>query len=314
MGGVVNVITRQSRGKIGGTARIGGGSFGTSEFAGRVGGSVSSRVDFDVDRQRLRSARRLPHGQRRRSGRRRATRPTTARVRVGVDLGDGWRHRRPRRRLPRARHHDAGRPRRRHQLARAARISSDRPSDARLTGRLGAHDAVVHRLRARARPATRSNVTTTQPARPAVSCRICRSRATSPGSALQAKDSWNWSRRNSLVVGVDYEKVTSVSRSYARTGDRAAPFSADSNKRTAGVYAENTLKLRDGRTVVAVGGRVDRITTETVDTPLKTNFTPSDEHVHGLQPQPRDQARAGEGPARALRRRTRVHSRRGHRC
>ena len=48
MGGVVNVITSQSRGKIGGTARIGGGSFGTSEFAGRAGGSVSSRVDFDV--------------------------------------------------------------------------------------------------------------------------------------------------------------------------------------------------------------------------------------------------------------------------
>ena len=36
------------------------------------------------------------------------------------------------------------------------------------------------------------------------------------------------------------------------------------------------MRLRDGRTVVAVGGRLDRITTETVDTPLKTNFTPSE--------------------------------------
>jgi len=35
MGGVVNVITRQSRGKIGGMARIGGGSYGTTEFSGR---------------------------------------------------------------------------------------------------------------------------------------------------------------------------------------------------------------------------------------------------------------------------------------
>ena len=32
MGGVVNVITRQSRGKISGTARVGGGSYGTTEF------------------------------------------------------------------------------------------------------------------------------------------------------------------------------------------------------------------------------------------------------------------------------------------
>jgi outer membrane receptor protein involved in Fe transport len=34
--------------------------------------------------------------------------------------------------------------------------------------------------------------------------------------------------------------------------------------------------LANGRTVVAVGGRIDRISNETVDTPLKTNFTPSD--------------------------------------
>ncbi|MEQ1693141.1 MAG: TonB-dependent receptor, partial [Gemmatimonas sp.] len=92
----------------------------------------------------------------------------------------------------------------------------------------------------------------------------------------QAKDSWNWSRLNSVVVGLDYEKVKSVSHSYTRTGDESAPFSANSNKRTAGFYAENMLKARGGRTVVAVGARVDRITTETVATPLKTNFTPSE--------------------------------------
>src|SRR4029453_5825695 len=63
------------------------------------------------------------------------------------------------------------------------------------------------------------------------------------GAGLQIKDAWNWSRASSLVIGVDYERVTSESRSYARTGDRMAPFSADSSKRTMGVYAENTLKL-----------------------------------------------------------------------
>ena len=48
MGGVINVITRQSRGKIGGNARIGAGSFGATELAGRAGGSASSSVDFDA--------------------------------------------------------------------------------------------------------------------------------------------------------------------------------------------------------------------------------------------------------------------------
>ena len=65
MGGVVNVITRQSRGKIGGSARIGGGSFGASEFAGRAGGSVSSRVDFDVTGNAFDQRDDYPHGQRR---------------------------------------------------------------------------------------------------------------------------------------------------------------------------------------------------------------------------------------------------------
>ncbi|HEY0284408.1 MAG TPA: TonB-dependent receptor [Vicinamibacterales bacterium] len=94
-------------------------------------------------------------------------------------------------------------------------------------------------------------------------------------AGLQIKDAWDWSRASSLVIGLDYERVTTASRSYTRTGDRTAPFAADSGKRTAGVYAENTLKLWGGRTVVALGGRFDHITTETVDTPLKTNFTPS---------------------------------------
>jgi vitamin B12 transporter len=41
------------------------------------------------------------------------------------------------------------------------------------------------------------------------------------------------------------------------------------------VYVENTMKLANGRTVVAAGGRIDRIGNETVDTPFKTNFVPS---------------------------------------
>jgi outer membrane receptor protein involved in Fe transport len=92
---------------------------------------------------------------------------------------------------------------------------------------------------------------------------------------VQAKDVWTWSRASSLVVGLDYEHVTSETRSYARTGARQAPFAADNQKDTAGAYAENTFTLRGGRTVLSIGGRIDRITVETVDTPLKTNFTPS---------------------------------------
>ena len=90
MGGVVNVLTRQSRGQIGGTLRLGAGSFGTTEVAGRTGGSLASNVDFDATGSAFdqRDDIRMGNG---------VTRPSTkfktyaGTARVGVDLHGDWR-------------------------------------------------------------------------------------------------------------------------------------------------------------------------------------------------------------------------------
>lgn len=272
MGGVVNVITRQSHGTIGGNARIVGGSFGASEFAGRVGGSLSSRVDFDVTGNAFdqRDDYRMGNGE---------VRPATSyktydgTVRVGVDLANAWRIDG---RANGYRGRDIMTP---GDLFTGVNSQGSKDlerstQDARLTGRLGAHNLSLTGYGAKEASHT-SNVTTTNPLdQPFLPYLSFESELRWVG--LQARDSWNWSRLNSVVLGFDSEHVSSVSRSHTRTGDRSAPFSADSNKRTAGVYVENTLKLRDARTVIALGGRVDRITTETVATPLKTNFTASE--------------------------------------
>ena len=271
MGGVVNVITRQSRGKIGGTARVGGGSYGTTEFSGRVGGSASSRVDFDLGGTVFdqRDDYRMGNG---------VVRPATSyktydgSARIGVDLGtfrleargEGYRGR------------DIMTP---GDLATGlntqGRKDLERSSqDVRVSGLIARHALSITGYHTDDSSHT-VNVTTTNPLdRPFLPYLSFESDLGWAG--LQIKDAWNWSRTSSLVIGFDYESVTSVSRSYTRTGDRTAPFSADSGKRTAGVYAENTLKLWAGRTVLALGGRFDHITTETVDTPFKTNFTPSE--------------------------------------
>ena len=84
------MITRQSRGKIGGSLRLGGGSFSGSELAGRVGGDLGSRVDFDVTGNTFnqRDDIRMGNGD---------VRPATSYktydgfARVGVDLTDRWR-------------------------------------------------------------------------------------------------------------------------------------------------------------------------------------------------------------------------------
>ena len=272
MGGVINVITRQSRGKIGGNLRIGAGSFGTSELAGRTGGSVSPRVDFDaaVHAVDQRDDIRMGNG---------VTRPSTSYKmydgagRLGVVLNGGWRLD-GRADLYRGRDISTPPDIGSDTIGQGSKDIERSTGDARLSGRVAAHDFSFTGYAA-AESSHTSNVTTSNPLDlPFLPFLSFESELDWIGA--QVKDAWRWSALNSLVLGFDYEKVTSVSRSYTRTGEQSAPFAANSNKRTAGVYVENTLKLRDGRTVVAAGGRVDRITNETVDTPLKTNFRPSE--------------------------------------
>lgn len=272
MGGVVNVITRQSRGKISGNARVGAGSFGASELAGRVGGSASESVDFDLTGNLFDER----HDYRMGNG---VVRPGTSyktydgTVRVGADLAGAWRiDGRADGYLGR----DIMTP---GDIASGINAQGSKDlerstGDGRLTGRIGTHALALTGYGAKEASHT-TNVTSTNPLDvPFLPYLSFESELTWAG--LQVRDSWRVSRISSLVLGMDYERVTSVSRSYARTGNQTAPFSANSNKRTAGFYAEQTLTLRDARTVVALGGRVDRITNETVDTPLKTNFTPSE--------------------------------------
>ena len=271
MGGVVNVITRESRGKVSGTAQVGGGSFGTTALGGRVGGNASSRVDFDVAGSALdqRDDIRMGNG---------VVRPSTSYKtydgsgRVGLDLADAWRLE-GRSDIYRGRDMNSP-PDLASGIVGETRKNVERADgDARLTGRAGGHELLFVGYGASEASHT-SNVTTGNPLDlPFLPYLSFESELTWAGA--QARDSWNWSR-DRVVFGLDYEKVTSVSRSFTRTGNRTAPFSADSNKATVGVYAENALRLRNDRTVVTVGGRIDHITTATLATPLKTNFTPSE--------------------------------------
>ena len=161
MGGVVNVITRQSRGRIGGTARFGGGSYGTSDFAGRAGGSASSHLDFDLGGAMFdqRDDYRMGNGE---------VRPATSyrtydgAARVGADLGR-WRLDAAWRGLSRARHHDARRPCDRPQFTRPERPRAIESGRSRLETRRHARDCHRRRItlttaatRSTSRPRTHS--------------------------------------------------------------------------------------------------------------------------------------------------------------
>ncbi len=191
MGGVVNVITRQSRGKIGGTARVGGGSLrddGVRRDA--LEAAPSSRVDFDLGGTCSISATTIGW-EMARCGRRPATRPTTARLASASTWGtwrlegrgEGYRGR------------DImtpGRPRDRHQLPGPERSRAIESGRAPLGPIARGHALSRHRV-PRDDSSHTDNVTTTNPLdRPFLPYLSFESDLGWAG--LQVKDAWNWSR------------------------------------------------------------------------------------------------------------------------
>jgi outer membrane receptor protein involved in Fe transport len=270
MGGVVNVITRQSTGPIGGELRLGGGSFGTSDIAGRLGGRAGSRLDFDVSGRALdqRGDIRMGDGVVREST---SYETYSGSGRVGVDAGNGWRVE-GRTEIYRGLDLESPPDLASGNVGQSSKDVERGSGDARLTGLFRGHELLVAGFWAGEASHT-SNVTTFNPAdEPYLPYLSFESDL--GWSGAQIRDVFNWNAANRLVLGVDYERVTSTSRSYSRTGEAVAPFSADSNKHTVGVYFENTLRLFENRTILVAGGRVDRITTATLETRSRPTSSP----------------------------------------
>lgn len=271
MGGVINVITKHSRGRVLGGGRASFGSFAASELAGKAGGNLTPRVDFDMTGNVFKQADdyRMGDG---------VVRPATTfktydgSARIGADLSKAWR-------LDGRVNGYLGRDIDNPGDVFTGTSSQGRKNlersteDVRLSGELGSHLVSATYFRADEQGHT-SNVRTTNPLdQPFLPYLSFESALNWKG--LQVRDSWGWLKSTNLVFGLDLEVVNSTSTSYTRTGARQGPFSADNNKNTVGVYAENTLSVNKGATVISMGGRVDRIAVETVDTPFKTGFTPS---------------------------------------
>lgn len=272
MGGVVNLITRESRGALGGFAQLGYGSFDTRELRGGVGGALSKWFDFDYSGSYFdqNDDFRMGNG---------VDRPNTAytqqnhALRLGFNLTEDWRL---------VLNSDLYRGRNiatPGDLANGTNAQSnkdmDRNShDLKLTGRLGAH-----RLTARAFAGEQSyqlykKSSTTLADQPYLPFRSFDEELRFHGWQLQ--DQWAWSDWGMTVFGVDQENARQKTRSYNANGTGKAPSSANNERRSLGFYAQNSLFLNDGATSIDFGLRHDRITTETFSTPLMTTFTPGE--------------------------------------
>jgi vitamin B12 transporter len=286
MGGVINVITKRSRGPLAGDVRLGLRSFGTSDVNTRVGGSLTSRIDFDASIKvfNQRDDYRVGSGVDKRPGYElgsRAVYPYSSYrnndgwVRLGADLATAWRID-GRMNVYRAR--DVLNPGDVFfEGLRLSRRNFDRTTgDVRLQGQVGQHTVTTTVYTAGEEShntSVKSPTPADQPFLPYLN-----SESFLSWNGVQVQDAWRWRSGHNLLIGLDTELASSESVRFQPVGAeiaRTGPFAADNTKATVGVYAENTMTLRNGLTNVSLGGRVDRITTETLDTPFKTGFTPS---------------------------------------
>lgn len=272
MGGVVNMISRQSKGDIRGQANLSLGQFDAKDIQFRVGGNINQSTDFDYAGSWNKTDDfKMGNGD---------VRPFTGHeyeshsIRGGLDINKEWR-------LVgkwndwNGEYDSAGdllygtSDQGRKQMA-----NSDR--DLRLTGRMG-----DHALNAAVFSGTQTSETTKitsrtageRPQLPTVS-----SATDLTFSGWQAQDAWAWSQNNVLIVGVDTHNAKSVSRSYDLTvvgAPRKAPGTADNQRLSMGYFAENSWAFNDGNSTAYVGMRRDNITVESLDTPYRVGFTPS---------------------------------------
>ena len=218
MGGVVNIITRKSRGPVSGEARVGYGSFGTYDLGAKAGGSLTESVDFDLTANYFNQSDDFRMG----SG---DTRPNTSFYtqsltgRLGADVAERWR-------IDGKFDLYQGR-----DIATPGDIFDgttnqgskdvDRlTGDVRLDGRFERH-AVSFTLFAAREESENYRVTSRNPAdQPFLPFQSFDSVIDWFG--MQAQNDWQWSDAHNLVVGIDYEKVEYAARSYRNTG-RAKP-------------------------------------------------------------------------------------------
>jgi outer membrane receptor protein involved in Fe transport len=273
MGGVVSMVSRQSRGDIRGQANLSLGQFSTSEAKLRAGGNITQSLDFDYAGSLIKAGDfKLGNGQVRSAT---GYEMDNHSIRGGLDINNEWR-------LVGKWKEWKGRDvyspgdlaygtnaQQRKQMA-----NSDR--DLQLTGRMGNHSmsATVFSGTQFSESATLTSTTALyRPQLPAVSFI-----GNLSFSGWQAQDAWAWSDGSVLLFGIDNQKAKSESRLFnlAVAGvPEKAPGTANNQRISTGVFAENSWAFNEGNSTAYVGIRRDNITVETLYTPLKTGFTPS---------------------------------------
>ena len=287
MGGVINFITRDSRGPVSGGVGIAAGSYETLRADAHAGGSLSSNLDFDVafdersqfdDYDLGSQSRTFADGFRQGGGVRRPFTSFETRSgygRLGYRLSPQWRV-------------DA-----RGQLLRGNDIESPGAEsdgqlnqglsdidvyglDVSLTGQVGGHQPLARAY------LTREAYDSHKAAQGKL--RYHDSDRDTRFHGVQLRDAWQLNERWLWVYGLDYEEVSNTNRRYNADGQRLGPYTPDDERQTVGVYSELNSKWFDDRLIVNVGARYDEIENKALKTPYRDAQIPGSSRFDTFNP------------------------------
>ncbi|NOX79834.1 MAG: TonB-dependent receptor [Deltaproteobacteria bacterium] len=274
MGGVVNIITKETKGKIKTSLAAGGGSFATWNTELSSGGNITDRIDFNIDASAYQQNGDIRMG----NGHKRdhtAFKKYNGTARLGLDLADSWR-------LDMKGNWYAGRDIENPNdidwgdSKQKKRDVDQYGGDLSLSGKIAKNNEVnLTFYDSREENKYRYEYAGINPYKGSWN------RFDWLGTQLQDTHRWG---AHSLTFGVDYQKVTEEGKSWNADGTRKGPWRPDNERETLSAFGEAMLKFFDNRMVVTMGGRYNAIELKTKETPYKTGFTPGSETFNAFNP------------------------------
>jgi len=295
MGGVINIITKKSKGDVHGNVFAEYGSYETVKVGASAGGNISRRLDFDLSFLSFDRNKNMKLGKnnlfRNLLDADKATKNyTTGAVDVDDNRSDGLR--RDYTRL----NYNSGSLRLGYQLSDIWRLdvrgerfvakNVESPSDIFFgnaqpsTKDIDRHNAEAtitgsflnHKLTFRGYTAQESGENSTLVSSAGVKIIPYISYQTETNwKGLQAKDAYQIGA-HSLIFGLDYSNAAITTHSFLATGAERAPFSPNYSLSSAAAYIQGQFNFLDNKLVVNPGIRLDVITYDVKQTPLLTTY------------------------------------------
>ena len=273
MGGVVNIITKKSKGIINTSLTGGGGSFDTYYESIASGGKITDWLDFDasMSNKNQNNDLRMGNGKKRDNT---SYKEKYGNLRLGSSFTDNWR-------IDMKSDWYAGRD---IMTPNALFYEDRRPSekdinryggDISLTGKIGDHEPLFTLYTSHEDTETTKRYEDDE----------------HPYKSYESETEW-WGAQvqnsyhildHDITVGADYQDIDVESKSYNING-RKAPYSPNNERENVGVFGDAFLRLFSGRLILNTGIRYDWFELTTQKTPLKTDFTPGSENFSHTSP------------------------------